>query len=64
MRHSLPLAVYLWAFLPALLDLVLISSGSSMIRSGSVNIGLLIMWSGNLILALMIAGAYMRLSRH
>ena len=64
MRHSLPLSVYLWAFLPALLDLVLISSGSSMIRAGSVTLGLVIMWSGSAVLLLLIIGCYMRLSRH
>ena len=64
MRHALPLSVYLWAFLPALLDLVLISSGSSMIRSGSVGVGLVIMWSGNGLLIGMILVCFARLSRH
>ncbi len=64
MRHAMPLSVYLWAFLPALLDLVLISSGSSMIRAGSVTLGLVIMWSGNGILLLMVTGCFLRLSRH
>ena len=64
MRHALPLSVYLWAFLPALLDLVLISSGSSMIRSGSVGVGLVIMWSGNGLLLGMILVCFARLSRH
>lgn len=64
MRHALPLSVYLWAFLPALLDLVLISSGSSMIRAGSITLGLVIMWSGNGLLLLLISGCYLRLARH
>lgn len=64
MRHSLPLSVYIWAFLPALLDLVLISSGSSMIRGGSVTLGLVIMWSGSAVLLLLICGCFVRLSRH
>jgi len=64
LRHSQPLAIYMWAFLPALLDLVLISSGSSMIRGGSVVVGLVLMWSGNGILLLCTAAAYMRLVRH
>ena len=64
MRHALPLSVYMWAFLPALLDLVLISSGSSMIRAGSVAVGLVIMWSGNGLLLCMLLACYARLSRH
>ena len=64
LRRSLPLAVYMWAFLPALLNLVLISSGSSMVRSGTVGMGLVILWSGNLLLLLMIVMAYRRLARH
>jgi lipopolysaccharide export LptBFGC system permease protein LptF len=64
LRHSQPLVIYMLAFLPALLDLVLISSGSSMIRSGSVVIGLVLMWSGNGILLLCVSAAYLRLARH
>jgi len=64
LKRSMPLTVYMWAFLPALLDLVLISSGSSMIRSGTTWMGLLILWSGNLLLLLLIALAYRRLKRH
>ena len=64
LRHSQPLTIYMWAFLPALLDLVLISSGSSMIRSGSVTVGLVMMWSGNGILLLCATTAYLRLARH
>ncbi len=64
LKRSMPLTVYMWAFLPALLDLVLISSGSSMIRSGTISMGLLILWSGNLFLLLLIVLAYRRLARH
>ena len=64
LKRSRPLTVYMWAFLPALLDLVLISSGSSMIRAGTTWMGLLTLWSGNLLLLLLIALAYRRLARH
>lgn len=64
LRNSQPLVVYMWAFLPALLDLVLISSGSSMIRAGSVLLGLTLMWSGNGFLLLFISVGYARLARH
>ena len=64
LRHSQPLVVYMWAFLPALLDLILISSGSSMIRAGSISFGLVLMWSGNGLLLLFILISYARLARH
>jgi hypothetical protein len=64
LRNSQPLVVYMWAFLPALLDLVLISSGSSMIRAGSVLLGLTLLWSGNGFLLLFIFVGYARLARH
>lgn len=64
LRNSQPLVVYMWAFLPALLDLVLISSGSSMIRAGSVLLGLTLLWSGNGFLLLFIFMGYARLARH
>jgi len=64
LRHSQPLMIYLLAFLPALLDLVLISSGSSMIRAGSIGLGLFLLWSGNGILLVCIMAIYARLARH
>lgn len=63
-RHSSPLAVYLWAFLPSVVDLILISSGEHMMRDGNRLPGLAVMWSGNLALLLLTLVAFRRLARN
>lgn len=55
MRSTLPLTVYLWSFLPAILGLVLISAGADVVKDVGAPgrgdlIGLGVMWSGNLIM--------------
>lgn len=63
-RESLPLTIYLWAFVPSIVDLVLISSGYQLVGDGHVAGGFVLMWSGNAVLLAMIAYAYMKLARH
>jgi hypothetical protein len=62
-RHSMPLHLYLWAFLPAIASLLVISGGSQLLRSGQW-LGWIVMWSGNAGLMTMIAGVYARLRRN
>ena len=64
MRSIPPLGVYIWAFLPALLDLILIASGTGMIRNGDLMTGTIVAWSGNAILALLILFVFQRVSRN
>ena len=64
MRAAQPLSIYMVAFIPALLNLVLISGGSGFMRQGDVGGGLALMWSGNLVLLLIIAIGWRRLARH
>lgn len=64
LRHSLPLVIYLWAFLPSIIDLILISSGDHLMRDGALLRGLLVMWSGNLGLLGVFIYAYVKLQRH
>jgi lipopolysaccharide export LptBFGC system permease protein LptF len=64
MRHAQPLSIYLVAFIPSLLNLVLISGGSSFMRQGDEVGGWLVLWSGNLVLAGIIAVGWHRLGRH
>lgn len=64
LRRSQPLAVYVWAFLPSLLDLLLISSGQQMIKGGQLMLGSIVMWSGTAILLAILAWAFSRLIRH
>lgn len=63
LRGALPLTIYLWAFLPAVLDLILISAGEQVLRDGRV-IGWAVMWSGNAIMIGLILGSYWRLARN
>ena len=64
LRNLPPLGVYIWAFFPALLDLILIASGNGMIRDGDLGGGTLVSWSGNGILLVMILFIYFRVSRN
>jgi hypothetical protein len=63
LRGSLPLTIYLLAFLPAVADLILISAGEQLMRDGRA-LGPLIMWSGNALMLAIIAFALVRLSRN
>lgn len=47
LRGAAPLVIYLWAFLPAIGGIVLISGGESMARDGQAAVGLAVMWIGN-----------------
>ncbi|MCP3905202.1 MAG: LptF/LptG family permease [Planctomycetes bacterium] len=64
LRSSQALTIYLWAFLPSILDLLLITGGGQMMRAGSLGMGALIMWGGNAILLAITLAALIRLSRH
>jgi hypothetical protein len=62
-KHSLPLMVYMWAFLPAVLDLILLSTGEQMLRDGRW-LGWGVLWSGNVMMAGGIVWAYLKLARN
>ena len=64
LRGSLPLVIYVWAFVPSILDVILISGGGHMVRSGQVALGTVVLWSGNALLAAIIGFAYSRLIRN
>ena len=64
LRESQPLTIYLLAFLPAILDLILISGGEQIVRDGEYLLGGSVMWSGNALLALIWVYAFMRLARN
>lgn len=63
MKRAQPLTIYLLAFLPSIIDLILISGGEQMIRDGK-STGIVVLWSGNVGLAASCAFAYYRLTRH
>jgi len=58
MRSALPLTVYFWSFIPAILGLVVISSGADLVKDvdqfgGADVLGLGVMWSGNFVMAVL-----------
>lgn len=63
-RHSLPLTIYLLAFLPAIANVLLIASGQSMIRGYQLGVGVSVMWAGNLILLVLALVVGRRMARH
>jgi len=63
-RHATPLGVYLWAFLPSVVDLIVISSGEHMMRDGNRIPGFVVMWSGNAALLAIALLAFRRLARN
>jgi len=64
LRGSPPLRVYALAFLPAILDIVLISGGEQALRKGPTPGGYLLIWSGNLLLGGACIAAWWRLRRN
>ena len=50
--------------LVALLDLILIASGTGMIRNGDLMTGTVVAWSGNVILLILILLVFQRVSRN
>lgn len=64
MRNALPLTIYLLAFLPSILDMLLIAGGEQTIRDNKLTVGAAVMWSGNALLALLSLIAYARLKRN
>lgn len=62
-RGSLPLATYVWAFVPSIADLILISAGEQLLREGRVWAHGL-MWSGNAVLLVMCMWTWMKVSRN
>lgn len=63
LRQSLPLTIYLLAFLPSVLDLLMISSGEQMLRDGKV-LGGVIIWGGTALMAAVLGYVYMKLKRN
>jgi lipopolysaccharide export system permease protein len=63
---QLPLVVYFWSFLPAIVAILLIHQGESMAsdpNAASPLLGLVVLWSGNAMLAAVSGLLFLRLSR-
>ncbi len=63
-RTSLPLTIYILAFLPGIANVLLITSGQSIIKSHRLGPGLAVMWAGNAALVALIFFAWRRMARH
>jgi Lipopolysaccharide export system permease LptF/LptG len=64
LRGSLPLTVYLWAFLPSIANLMVISGGSQMVKDGKLIMGPAVVWSGNVALLALLLWVLSRVSRN
>lgn len=75
MHDRLPLAVFFWAFLLAIVTLVMIRTGHSMAKRITIDevlqgvstdrlIGVAVLWGGNLLLLLVNARLYLKIAKH
>ncbi|MCH8151546.1 MAG: LptF/LptG family permease [Planctomycetes bacterium] len=64
LRNSVPLVIYIGAFVPSILDIILITGGGHMVRSGAVTTGLIVLWSGNCLLVAVLWYTLARLMRN
>ncbi|MEE2680967.1 MAG: LptF/LptG family permease [Planctomycetota bacterium] len=64
LRNALPLTIYGLAFIPAVIDILLISGGEQMIKYGDLFSGTALMFSGNLMMLFIIMIAWFRLGRN
>jgi len=62
-RDSLPLHIYGLAFIPSIADILLISSGVQMMKDGQA-LGLLVLWSGHVVLVAGLIAGLRVLGRH
>ncbi len=64
LRGANPLQVYVLAFVPSILDIMLISGGEQMLKSGTTVSGVLVTCAGNLVILATIIVAYRRIARN
>ena len=66
LRGSTPLVVYFWTFLLATVAIIISRSGENIVTANDKHIvaGLIVIWCGNAINALVTAGVYWKLSRN
>jgi hypothetical protein len=60
----MPLTVYILAFLPAVVNIFMVSGGQLMMSDGATVAGLLVMWGGNAVLLAALVAAWRRLARN
>ncbi len=66
MRGQMPLAVYFWSFMLAIVTILLIYAGTRTVRNPDLPlvVGLAVLWSGNAMLAVIVTRAYRQVARN
>lgn len=66
LRLQVPLVIFFWCFLPAVVAIFMINGGKNIVRSDAQGGWLdgMVIWSGNLFLIAVVVGVYLRLARH
>jgi lipopolysaccharide export system permease protein len=64
MRHAMPLTVYVMAFVPAIANIFMLSSGQLMMSDGRTVLGSAVMWGGNAVVLGAVVLAWRRLARN
>ncbi|MCC5822832.1 MAG: LptF/LptG family permease [Phycisphaerales bacterium] len=62
LKQTTPLVIYLWSFFPALASLIVLQSGQQMINNRG-GIGVFVLWSGVVSLAILTVVVYRRMAR-
>ena len=68
LRQQVPLVIFFWCFLPAIVAIFMINGGKNMVEADALGVGqwfnAAMVWSGNAFLLAVIAVIYARLARH
>lgn len=66
LRHSVPLTIFFWCFMPTVVAFLTIHSGRGMVEwlSHPISRGISMLWSGNVLLLLIVVTVYWRLRRN
>ena len=64
LRGANPLHVYMFAFVPAIANILLISGGEQMLRDGTSVLGILVASGGNLLVIALIADSWRKVARN
>jgi len=65
MKHQMALVVYFWSFLLAVMTIIIVHTGTNLVHDGrSLGASLALMWSGNVILAVVVGWNYCVLARN
>ncbi len=66
LKGHIPLVVYFWSFLLAIVTLIIINSGMNVPggTDGSAAVGIAVVWSGNILLVAVLHWAYSKLARN